>query len=60
MTDLENELGVQQAGVYLGGGLVAQAHHKDLSRGVTRGSWLGGFHLGKQLVEGIQQRVVVL
>ena len=35
MPDLEDVLGVQQAWVYLGGGLVAQAHHKDLSGGVS-------------------------
>ena len=29
--DLEDVLGIQQAGVNLGGGFIAQAHHKDLS-----------------------------
>jgi hypothetical protein len=33
---LKQVLGVQQARVNLGRGLVAQAHHKDLSRRVTR------------------------
>ena len=53
-------LGVQQAGVNLGGRPVPQADHKDLSRGVAGGCRLGGLHLVKQLLEGVQQRIVVL
>jgi len=39
---LEEVLWVQQAGVHLGGCLVAQTHHKDLSRRVTGRLWVVG------------------
>jgi len=57
---LEQVARVQQARVNLGGRLVALAHHKDLRGRIARGSGLRGLHLGKQLVECVQQRVVVL
>lgn len=58
--NLEEVLGVKQAGVDLGGRLVAQADHEDLGRGVSRGCRLCCLHLLKQLLEGVQQRIVVL
>lgn len=53
-------LGIKQPGVNLGGCLVAQADHEDLSRCITRGRWLGGLDLLEQLVECVQQGVVIL
>lgn len=57
---LEEVPGVQQAGVDLGGRLVAEAHHKDLGRGIPGGRGLGGLHPVKQLPKCVQQRAVVL
>lgn len=59
-TDLEQVLRVEQARVNFGWRLEAQADHKDLSRGVPRSCGLGGLHLVKQLLEGIQQSIVIL
>jgi hypothetical protein len=53
-------LGVQQAGVDLGGRLVALADNKDLGRGVTGGRRLGGLNLGKELLEGVDEGGVIL
>ncbi len=60
ITRLEEVLGVEQAGVNLGGRLVAEADHKDLRRGVPRGGRLCGLHLVKELLERVQQRIVIL
>ncbi len=53
-------LGIQEAGVDFGRGLVTHAHHEDLGGGVSGGCRLGGLHLVEQQLEGVQQGCVVL
>ena len=58
--NLEKVLRVEKARVNFSGRLEAQADHEDLSRSVPGSCGLGGLHLVKQLLEGIQQSIVIL
>ena len=58
--NLEEVLGIQQAGVDLGRRLIPLADDEDLCRGVTGGGRLRGLHAVEQLLESVQQRIVVL
>jgi hypothetical protein len=57
---LEQVPRVEQPRVNAGGRPVAQAHDKDLGGRVAGRCGLGSLHPLKQLVEGVQQRIVVL
>ena len=57
---LEEVLGIQQAWINLGRGLVSKADHKDFGGCVTGCCRLSGNDPFKKLIEGVQEGIVIL